>query len=54
VHVDQRPLDATALPFLGMVQHRLYRNIRRVLSDSFEQDVEIAYITYDDWQERSQ
>ncbi|MEO0562194.1 MAG: hypothetical protein AAF125_08770, partial [Chloroflexota bacterium] len=37
-----------------MVRYRLHRNIRRVLSDSFGQDVEIVYLTYDDWRGRSQ
>lgn len=35
-----------------MVRYRLHRNIRRVLSDAFGQDVEITYVTYDDWRDR--
>ncbi|MEO1668300.1 MAG: hypothetical protein AAFU54_26940 [Chloroflexota bacterium] len=37
-----------------VVRYRLHRNIRRVLSDSFGQDAEITYVTYNDWRERSQ
>ncbi|MEO1438844.1 MAG: hypothetical protein AAFV33_00490, partial [Chloroflexota bacterium] len=55
--------DADALTFtlavketrnFDMVKYRLHRNIRRVLSDAFGQDVEITYVTYYDWRERSQ
>jgi hypothetical protein len=55
--------DAASLTFtlavkhtyhFDMVRYRLHRNIRRVLSDAFGQDVEVAYVTYDDWRERSQ
>jgi hypothetical protein len=35
-----------------MLEHRLHRNIRRVLSDIFGQDVQIVYISYDDWRDR--
>lgn len=35
-----------------MVRYRLHRNIRRVLSDVFGEDVEISYFTYDDWCDR--
>ena len=38
---------------IDMVRYRLHRNIRRVLSDVFGQEVEITYITYNDWRERS-
>ena len=53
--------DADALTFtlavketrnFDMVRHRLHRNIRRVLSDAFGQEVEITYVTYDDWRDR--
>lgn len=34
------------------LQHRLYRNIRRVLSDTFGYDVEIVCLTHEAWNER--
>ena len=37
-----------------VVRYRLHRNIHRVLSDVFGKDVEIVYITYDDWRDRHQ
>ena len=37
---------------LDMVADRLHRNICHMLSDVFGQEVEITYITYDDWRDR--
>jgi hypothetical protein len=37
---------------VDMLEHRLHRNVRRVLSDTFGQDVQIVYISYDDWRDR--
>ena len=37
---------------VDMLAHRLHRNVRRVLSDTFGQDVQIVYISYDDWRDR--
>jgi len=37
---------------IDVVRQRLHLNIRRVLSDVFEQETEIIYVTYDEWQDR--
>jgi len=61
-HITQVDYEPSSLTFtlavkdapnIDMIRYRLHRNIRRVLSDVFGQEVEITYITYDDWRERS-
>jgi len=36
----------------NMLQHRLYRNVRRVVSDAFGQEVELAFVTHQAWHDR--